>query len=206
MSKRTAIGLVLVLVLSGLAVGQVKSGAAGVGSWLVSGQLGIDLYLGGSSATDSRNEGLQINLAPRLLYFPSRGLGIGGELNLGYDKQDSYSTTDLAIGPRFAYYLLMPRRRYPAACCLTAMVGPDGWWMPYVGASVLYKRSCWGESKGSGFRARAGVGVSPLIGSRGTAMLELGFQHDNLKWEGATSATTGNKLYLEAGFGAFLHR
>jgi len=193
MLGRTAVGLVCILLLAGAAFGQTESRACATGTWLTTGQFGFDMYFGDS-------DGMELNFVPRLLYFLSPGVGLGGEMDVWYEKVGDYNNTDFAIGPRFAYYLRMPRRHYPAACCLTGLVGRDGWWLPFVGASVLYQTSKWGAVSTSGYLARAGIGVSPLIGSRGTLTAELGFQRSHLE------SSDQNSLYLEAGFGAFLFR
>jgi hypothetical protein len=45
-----------------------------------------------------------------------------------------------------------------------------------------------------------------MIGDRGTAFIELGFQTQSLKASGSTTSVTSNKIYLEAGLGTFLFK
>jgi hypothetical protein len=92
-----------------------------------------------------------------------------------------------------------------SGCCLTPWFGGNSsYWMPFFGVSLLYlmDRFTYGSSSYnySGYRGRVGVGAAPMIGDHGTAFLELGFQTQSLR------SQTSNKIYLEAGFGAFLFR
>ncbi|MBN2537590.1 hypothetical protein JXB37_04880 [candidate division WOR-3 bacterium] len=209
---KRALMVVVLLALAGAALAQVGTKAARQGSWLVSGQGGFDLFLDGGEETDTQRDGFHLLLAPRVLYFVMNGLGVGIEGNYDLVSQEYYKQGNLAVGPRVAYYVTMPRMRYPQACCLTPCVGPDGWWLPYAGLSLLYLagRSESGSyvSTGSGYRGRAGIGVSPLIGPRGTAFAELGYQLDHFEWE--MPETDGpndvSRIYLEFGFGGFLFR
>ncbi len=94
---------------------------------------------------------------------------------------------------------------------MTPCVGPNGWWMPYAGATFMYLMSSYkyGESDPTttnGWRLKLGVGVSPVVGTKGTMPVELGFQTDSQTYgEGEYKHTsTSSKIYLEVGFGAFL--
>ena len=86
--------------------------------------------------------------------------------------------------------------------------GNSSYWMPFLGVSLMYlmdKTSYAGyNSTASGYRGRAGLGAAPMIGEHGTAFFELGFQMQSLKAGGVS--TTSNKIYLEAGFGAFFFK
>lgn len=203
MFRRLSICLVLSFLAVGVAFAQVNIKAAAQNTWMVSGSMGFSYFLGnGQGETDSPTEGLELTLTPRVLWYPVDGLGVGGEASLDW-YTNSYTTTDLGIGPRVAFYLRNPERRYPSGCCLTPCVGPNGWWMPFLGASVLYQMRDSGNGDANGFRARAGVGVSPVIGTKGTMPVELGFEYQSMK-QGDYDPTTSSKIYLEAGFGAFL--
>jgi len=54
----------------------------------------------------------------------------------------------------------------------------------------------------NGWRLKLGVGVSPVIGTKGTMPVELGFQTDSWTYDEHTSSSS--RIYLEVGFGAFL--
>jgi hypothetical protein len=79
--------------------------------------------------------------------------------------------------------------------------------MPYAGATFMYLMSSrkyggGGEAVTSnGWRLKLGVGVSPVIGTKGTMPVELGFQTDSGTDEHTSSSS---RIYLEVGFGAFL--
>jgi len=210
MNVRTAVAALLVAA-SVLLVPQAHAEAADKASFLVSGQLGLDYYL--KMGTQSgQPAGLSVTLAPRILYFPVKSIGIGGEADL-YVYSNTIKQTDIAVGPRVAYYLKPDASHYPRACCLTPWFGGNSsYWMPYVGLSLLYimdKTPYPGTSATtSGYLGRIGVGAAPLIGDHGTMFVELGFQTQSLKTSGGSSASTltSNKVYLEAGFGAFLFK
>ncbi len=211
MLRLLSICLVVSVLTVGVAQGQVNNGAAMPGSWMVSGSASMAYNLPSSGETDSEDGSISISLYPRVLYFPFMpGLGLGIDGNLGW-YSNAYKTTSIGIGPRAAYYFRLDNRRYPAACCLTPFVGPDGWWLPYVGASFLYlmESTKYGEydpTTSNGWRFRVGLGVSPLIGTRGTMPVELGFQTGSLTTGSGEHQYTSksSKIYLEVGFGAFL--
>ncbi len=209
MNVRTVVAALLVAAAVLLVPVQAQAGAADPGSYFVSGQLGFNYYIKSTSPEDSPVEGLDLLFAPRVLYFPTRSIGIGGEANL-YTYSNSFKQTNLAIGPRAAFYLIPEGSHYSRSCCLTPLFG-NGYWMPFFGLSVLYlmdRTSYTGgfSSTASGYRARAGIGAAPMIGEHGTAFLELGFQTQSLKYSGATTSQSDSKIYLEGGFGAFLFR
>lgn len=200
----------LTVLAAGTAVAQVKNNAAKPGSWMVSGSAAMDYYLSSSSGEDTPNKGFQLSLYPRVLYFafmPGLGLGIDG--HLGWYK-NSYTNTSIGIGPRVAYYVRMENTRYPSGCCLTPFVGRDGWWLPFAGASFLYltESNKYGQSTttANGWLFKAGLGVSPLIGTHGTMPVELGFRTESMtSGEGESESTAKSSgIYLEVGFGAFL--
>jgi hypothetical protein len=197
--------LALLLVCS-LALGQSPSRAGYKGGFLVSGQAGASMIFH-KEATDAMNTELSLNFAPRALYFLMDGLGAGLEASASYSADGSKST-GLAVGPRVAYYLVQTNTKYPRACCLTPYFG-SGWWMPYAGLSVLYltNRDDNGVaiSTSNGWLARIGVGMSPLIGDRGTMPIEIGYEMKNVKY-GASPAQSRSKVYIEVGFGAFLFK
>ncbi|MEO0085218.1 MAG: hypothetical protein ABIK37_01165 [candidate division WOR-3 bacterium] len=203
MSRTVAVALVIAGI-AGTAFAADYNCAGRAGGFLVSGQGSVNFYLKSGEPEDTPTEGFRINLVPRALYFLIDGLGAGLDLGLDYYTND-YKSTDLAIGPRVAYYFMLPNRRYSRGG-LARYTGGEFWLMPFAGATVQYLNQTMSYSGGSmtssGFRARAGVGISPLIGSHGTMPVELGFQHQSLKY--GSSTTTSNQIYLEAGFGAFL--
>jgi len=191
------------LLVCALALGQSVSRAGYKGGFLVSGQAGASMIFH-NEETDAMNTELSLNLAPRALYFLMDGLGAGLEADASYFA-DGYKETGIAVGPRIAYYLVQTNTKYPRACCLTPYVGP-GWWMPFVGLSVLYlsdrTESGSDVTLSSGWLARIGVGISPLIGDRGTMPIELGYEMKNP----SATAQTRSRVYLEVGFGAFLFK
>jgi len=197
--------LALVLVCA-LALGQSPSRAGYKGGYLVSGQAGASMIFH-NEATDAMNTELSLNFAPRALYFLMDGLGVGLEVNSGYFA-DGYKETWIGVGPRVAYYLVQTNTKYPRACCLTPYFGP-GWWMPYAGLSVLYLSDRYdyrvSVATSTGWRARIGVGMSPLIGDRGTMPIEIGYEMQSTKYPDAT-AQKRSRVYLEVGFGAFLFK
>lgn len=210
MNVRTVVAALLVAASVLIVPPQAQAGAADKGSLFMSGQLGLNYYLKSSTPEDSPTEGLDLLFAPRLLYFPIKGLGVGGEANL-YMYLDGTKQTNLAIGPRVAYYLKPDNSHYPRACCMTPWLGGNSsYWMPFLGVSLMYlmdRTSYAGyNSTASGYRGRAGLGAAPMIGEHGTAFFELGFQMQSLKASGATTSQTSNKIYLEAGFGAFFFK
>jgi hypothetical protein len=196
------------LLVCALAFGQSPSRAGYKGGYLVSGQAGASLIFH-KEAEGATNTELSLNLAPRALYFLMDGLGLGLEVNSGYFA-DGYKETWIGVGPRIAYYLVQTDTKYPHACCLTPYFGP-GWWMPYAGLSVLYLSDRYVQvgnaSTYSGWRARIGAGMSPLIGERGTMPIEIGYEMQSIKYTNAGStAQSRSKVYLEVGFGAFLFK
>jgi len=212
MNVRTVIATLLVATSVLVVPPQAQAGAADKGSFFMSGQLGFNYYLKSGDPEDSPSGGLDLTIAPRLLYFPVKSIGVGGEANF-YTYSNSYKQTDIAIGPRAAYYLKPDASHYPRACCLTPWFGGNSsYWMPFVGVSLMYLMNSYDYSgyvtKASGYLGRVGVGAAPLIGDHGTAFIELGFQTKSLKNSGGSfaSSQTSNKIYLEAGFGAFLFK
>ncbi|MEO0081615.1 MAG: hypothetical protein ABIL25_04895 [candidate division WOR-3 bacterium] len=204
MRIRIGLSMLLVATFVGLVPGLATAGAADDNSFFVSGQVGGGLNLG-------EGGGFGLNLAPRVLYFPVKSIGVGGEAGFGFYSESNYSSLDLAIGPRVAYFLKFERRRYPRSCCLSPWMGSDAMWMPYGGLSILFlmRSSKFGNttSSATGYRARIGAGVAPRIGDRGTAFLELGFETSKMSGGGSVhSGSTGSRIYLEGGFGAFLFR
>ncbi len=202
MSQRIALTVLLLAVLSVPVA--LAGGAAEKGSAFISGQLGVNYLLGDNAC-------LLVNFSPRALYFPVEGLGVGIDGNLGLSSAENVSSTQLAIGPRVAYFLKMNRSRYPHACCATPLFGVGSYWMPFAGASVMYlmESSKFGDYdpiNRNGYRARLGIGAAPMIGDRGTMLFELGFQTQSLSNPevGINASTSTNQIYLEAGFGAFL--
>ena len=210
MTVRTVLATLLVAASVLLVPPQAQADAADKGSFFGSGQLGLNYYLKSSHPEDSQTQGLDLLFAPRLLYFPLKSIGIGGEANLYLYSNDS-KQTNLAIGPRAAYFIKLNTSHYPRACCLTPWLGGNSsYWMPFVGVSLMYlmQRYSYSEysSTASGYLGRIGFGAAPMIGDHGTAFLELGFQTQSLKASGATASQTSNKIYLEAGLGAFLFK
>jgi hypothetical protein len=221
MTRRLSLCTIMSLVAVGTAAGQVDIKACAQNSWYVAGLLSMSYtqseYAGYSSY---RSGSFAASLAPRVLFFSVDGIGVGGEGYFGYDSQDGESfprTTgfSLGVGPRVAIYLRSPQRRYAPACCFTPYVGPNGWWMPYAGLSIVYLTSTYREEygreeyrrTGDGWRFKIGVGVSPVVGTKGTIPVELGFKTESITYvyERTESRTYKyNTLYLEAGFGAFL--
>ena len=195
------------LLVCALALGQSISRAGYKGGFLVSGQAGASMIFH-EEATDAMNSELSLNFAPRLLYFLMDGLGAGLEADASYFA-DGYKTTGIAIGPRIAYYLVQTDTKYPMACCLAPYFGP-GWWMPFAGLSVLYlsNRYDYGGSvaTSTGWQARIGAGMSPLIGDRGTMPIEIGYEMQSTKAGGSSVAQSRSRVYLEVGFGAFLFK
>jgi len=212
MNVRTVVAALLVAA-SVLLVPQAQAGPADKASFFMSGQLGLNYYLKSGHPEDSQTSGLDLTIAPRLLYFPVKSIGVGGEANLYLYSNDS-KQTNIAIGPRAAYYLKPDASHYPRACCLTPWFGGNSsYWMPYVGVSLLllmnrYSYTGYPATTASGYRGRLGVGAAPMIGDHGTAFVELGFQTQSLKNSGASFASnhTSNQIYIEAGFGAFLFK
>jgi len=206
MTARNAVLALLATVMLALP-GSALADAADKGSFYVSGQLGVNYYLKSGSPEDSPSGGLDLSLTPRVLYFPVKSIGVGGELGLNM-YSNSYKSTSLAIGPRVAYFHKMDASRYPRSCGLTPLFGSGTYWMPFVGLTLQYlmEQSKYGSvsSTASGYRGRVGVGAAPMIGDRGTTFIELGFQTQSVKYGSASQ--TSNKIYLEAGFGAFLYR
>jgi len=203
--------LLFVAVFALLVPVMALAGAADKNSFFVSGSMGANFYLKGSSPEDSPSEGFDLRLVPRVVYFPVKCIGVGGEANFGYASQTGYSSTDIAVGPRAAYFLKFDRKKYPAACCLTPWFGSTSMWMPYAGLSILFlsQTSKYGtiSSTSTGYRGRLGAGIAPRIGDRGAAFVELGFETQSMKSGSSTASThTSNKIYLEGGFGAFLFR
>jgi hypothetical protein len=213
MFRRLSICLVLSLFAVGVAFAQVNIKAAARNTWHVAGLLGMGYNLPTDTleGTDSEDGSFNANFSPRVLYFPIDGLGVGADANLAFSA-NYIDSTNVGIGPRVAFYLRSPLRRYPSACCLTPCVGPDGWWMPNAGVSFLYLMNStkYGESDpntSNGWRLKVGVGVSPVIGTKGTMPVELGFMTESITreiYEGETETNTSSRIYLEAGFGAFL--
>jgi len=207
MNVRTVIATLLVAASVLVVPPQAQAGAADKESFFVSGQLGLNYYLKSSSPEDAQDAGLGIYLVPRVLYFPVKSVAVGGEADLDMYSTSEHEDMSIAVGPRLAYYLKPDASHYPRGCCLTPWFGGNSsYWMPFLGLSVLYlmDRSTYGSSSSnySGYRGRIGVGAAPLIGDHGTAFLELGFQTQSLRYSGTSQ--TSNKIYLEAGFGAFL--
>jgi len=205
MSRIVPVAL-LVAAIAGAGFAADYNRAARAGGFLVSGQGSVSFYLPSGEPEDTPSEGFSANLVPRALYFLIDGLGAGLDLGLGY-YSNSYKSCDLAVGPRVAYYFVLPSRRYSRGG-FARYTGGEFWLMPFVGATVQYLSQTMTYSgnsvTNSGYRGRVGVGISPLIGSHGTLPVELGFQTQSVK-SGSVS-TTSNQIYLEAGFGAFLWR
>lgn len=195
MNVRTAIATLLIAVPAVVVPRQAQAGEGDKGSFYLSGQLGFSYYLenGGS---------LDLNIAPRVLYFPVKGLGVGGEAGF-YLYSNGYRQMDVALGPRVAYYIKPDAGEYPRGCCLTPWFGGDSSdGVPFFGASLMYlmdRNSHTGGGTASGLLGRVGVGAAPTIGDFGTAFIELGYQRQWLKYGGASQ--TSSNIYLEAGFG-----
>ncbi|MBM3331442.1 hypothetical protein FJY68_06260 [candidate division WOR-3 bacterium] len=211
MNLRTVIASLLIAA-SLLLVTQAQAGAADKQSFLLSGQAGLNYYLKSGGPQDSPTSGLDLTIAPRLLYFPVKSIGVGGEANF-YTYANGSKQTNIAIGPRAAFFLKPDASHYPRACCLTPWFGGNSsYWMPFVGVSLMYlmNSSTYSgySSTASGFLGRVGVGAAPLIGDHGTAFVELGYQMQSLTQSGGSfaSAQTSGKIYLEAGFGVFLFK
>jgi hypothetical protein len=134
----------------------------------------------------------RLNLAPRVLYFPLDGLGVGADADFEYVSH--YTTLgSIGIGPRAAYYL----RRSA--------------WMPFAGASFLYLHNGEGLFPGvgteAGWQLSAGIGVSPVVGSHGTLPVELSFAPRSLTSDyggGETETNRTSTIGLEVGLGFFL--
>jgi hypothetical protein len=104
MNVRTVSATLIIAAFVLLPALPARAGAADRQSVFISGQLGFNYYLKGDTPEGSPTEGLDLLFAPRVLYFPVRGLGLGGELNLSA-YANSYKRTGLAVGPRIAYYI-----------------------------------------------------------------------------------------------------
>jgi len=216
MFRTVCLTLLALALVSGAASAQITSKATMAKGWLVSGHGNFYYHLPQDGESDSPSSGLEVCISPRVLHFIADGLGVGADLGLDWTSNKSgsytYSTTDLAFGPRVAFYARNATKHYPSACCLAPLIDRDGWWLPFVGLTLQYVSRVWtyGESDNtaSGFRGRLGVGVSPLIGTRGTMPVELGFQLKSMtSSEGEIEVTSkSSTIYLEIGFGAFLFR
>jgi hypothetical protein len=202
MKRSHIVPALVLLAICAAASGQGVSKAAYQGGFLVSGQAGASLTFTKAPELDAQQSALSVTFAPRLLYFVVDGLGVGVEGNVNYYSLSGSHITGLAVGPRVAYYLVQTDKKYPRTSCLTSYLGP-GWWMPFVGVTGEYLSNRFdsgGEvSTSSGWLARVGIGMSPLIGDRGTMPIEVGYEMQNIK-----SAPSTSRVYLEIGFGAFL--
>lgn len=208
MKRSLAITTLALLLACAVALGQGVSKAAYRGGFLVSGQAGASLVFTEAPELDAQQTALNLTFAPRVLYFVVDGLGVGLEGNVSYISVSSDKTTRLGVGPRVAYYLVQTDKKYPRTSCLTSYLGP-GWWMPFVGVTGEYlsNRLDVGDEVAtvSGWLARVGVGMSPLIGDRGTMPIEVGYEMQSLKYANNAAQTT-SRAYLEIGFGAFLFK
>jgi hypothetical protein len=137
MTVRTVIAALLVAASVLLVPPQAQAGAAGKESFFMSGQLGLNYYFKSGHPEDSQTQGLDLLFAPRVLYFPVKSIGVGGEANL-YMYFDDTKQTNLAIGPRAAYYFKFNASRYARGSCLTPWFGSGIYWMPFFGVSLMY--------------------------------------------------------------------
>jgi hypothetical protein len=204
MKRNLAITTLALLIACAVAFGQGVSKAAYKGGFLVSGQAGASLVWYDVGETDARATQINIDIVPRALYFLTDGLGVGIEAGYDYSSYrgpgNSVTSDGFAIGPRIAYYIVQTEKKYPRACCLTPFFGP-GWWMPFAGVTAQYVS----DSLATGWRARIGAGISPLIGDRGTMPIEVGYEMQNMK-AATDSDHSSSRVYLEVGFGAFLFK
>jgi hypothetical protein len=210
MNVRTVIAALLVAACVLVVPPQAQAGAADKESFFMSGQLGLNYYLKSGNPEDSQTQGLDLLFAPRVLYFPVKSVGLGGEANL-YMSFGDIKQTNIAVGPRAAYYFKFDASHYPRGGCMTPWLGGNSsYWMPFFGVSLMYLTERYAysgySSTASGYRGRAGFGAAPMIGDHGMAFIELGFQTQSLKAGGSTASQTSNKIYLEAGFGAFFFK
>ncbi len=156
----------------------------GKGSALVSGVASYtsQLFLGAKQNT--------LTVVPSLFFFPSGGLGLGGDVSLNYTNisDDGYSEdiTMFGIGPKFAYFF----------------GGPESKLFPYIGAGVSYLTMSYEEYSISGFRIKFGGGICPLIGANAALPIEAGYMMDKYTEEGESISL--NNFYFAIGIGSFI--
>jgi len=212
MSRTLTACLVLLVLAGGTAFGYKMIGPAAPTTWYAGGH--VNLYYGLESQEEYDSDpGLSVCIGPRVLYYTIPGLGVGADLNYDANFNEYYSSGELAIGPRAAYYLMMTEQ------CTTKTgdiyeKAPCGCLMPFAGATfqfVTQHNSDVGEynEKTNGWRFRVGVGVSPVLGKKATLPVELGFETKNMTttydYEYMEDYSwTENKIYLEVGFGAYI--
>lgn len=161
---------------------QYKNFPIGKGSTLLSGAINFNNRSG-----NLYGDVTTITITPSLFYFFGEGLGLGGDFSLDYISEEWISVTNLAIGPKFAYFIGKSNSKI----------------YPYFGAGISFLSMNLGSfGTASGFRIKIGGGVSPLIGSNATTMIEAGYQIDNLTYDGNSSS--GGILYIGIGIGCFI--
>jgi len=184
---------IVVLALAVLATGAAGAWDAGHaaarGTWYAAGMASTRYQLPSEEGEDL----FVLNLAPRVLFFPLDGFGLGA--GAGFAFISHYTTErEIDVGPRAAYYL----RRSP--------------WMPYAGLSFEYVHNSMAQVSGidaeTGWQLGAAIGVSPVVGSHGTLPVELSYTFRSLTRptpEGSENARVST-LGLEVGLGFFLGR
>jgi hypothetical protein len=186
--NRLAVVLMLLVLASGAARAWDSGQAAARGTWHAAGMASAGYQLPSAEGEDL----LALNLAPRVLYFPLDGLGLGADAGFGFVSH--YTTLrSIGIGPRAAYYF----RRSA--------------WMPFAGLSFLFLHNSEALLSGIGtevgWQLKAGLGVSPVVGNHGTLPVELSFTTRSLKrdyGEAETKIIRISMLGLEVGLGFFL--
>lgn len=192
MQKCIGICIILCIFTIGLASAQADSKAATKNTWYFTSMFSAHYRLPIEEADYTEEGALSLDINPRVLWFPTDGLGIGIDTDLYY-YTGQFNHLNLSIGPSAAYYLKRPG-------ILTQL-------MPYAGCSFQYLMNDVnpGASE-TGWGLKFGLGISPIIGENVALPVELGYvtHHITLDYGDESSSKTTDWIYLEFGIGVFL--
>ena len=165
---------------------QNNGSATDRGASIVSGSIsfsssGGDLYVGSGDRLNL------FELMPSVVFFASRGIGIGAEGSLSFVSQGDNSATGLSIGPSVGYYH-----------------EGNGSSIPFIAIGASIMRLGDGDNSETGYRFKAGPGFIAKKGHLGVTA-QVAYVVDRFKFDGENSATTGNMITLSVGFVGLLY-
>ena len=194
MRRSIIVFFIMVLLATGLAYAQDTTKAADRNTWYVAGLFNAQYFLPYNEGNYVENGFLTLNINPRVLCFPIKGLGVGVDTDFYYFT-GHFTDMEFEIGPRVAYYLRKP--------------GTLNQLMPYVGCSFNYLLNDLDPGAiETGWNLKLGLGISPVFGRHVSVPFEFGYMYHNLSSNFGSSSfsNTTSRIYIDIGIGAFLWR
>ncbi len=184
--KTSAIAILFLLMGLSLVYGQ-RSAATDRDAMLVSGMVSFSTQ-GGDLYEQDDDRFTTLTITPGLLYFIAPGIGLGIDYSYTRISERGTTSSSWGAGPKMGIFF-----------------DSGASFIPFVSGGVNYLSIDPGDVSESGLRMKVSGGMLIRNGHLAVSV-EAGFVYDRFKFEGASSATTGNTILIGVGFAGFLYQ